>query len=205
MIKKAYSNLFNREPNYHCSLIYSNRLSPFNATITQRLKILEIKLSTSWQDIDEQIIIGCIQHLLCKLFRSKRHTQSINLYTNFIKNIPSITPKTKNDPTLNTSFNRINTILSIEKPNLCWGKPNRYKIASYNFHTDTITVSSLLKTSPQDILDYVMYHEALHKYHKFTLKNGRNRYHTKKFRQDEAQFPNAATIELKLKEFLRKI
>jgi hypothetical protein len=49
------------------------------------------------------------------------------------------------------------------------------------------------------MMDYVMYHEMLHKKHKFSSKGSRIMHHTKEFRSSESAFPNSEIIEKRLR------
>ncbi|MBR9692917.1 M48 family metallopeptidase [Candidatus Woesearchaeota archaeon] len=62
------------------------------------------------------------------------------------------------------------------------------KLGHYEYATDTISISTALKEAPE-LLDYVLYHEMLHKKHKFTeSKGGNTRSHTKAFRDEEKKY-----------------
>jgi hypothetical protein len=52
-------------------------------------------------------------------------------------------------------------------------------------------------------LDYLMYHELLHKHHRFHHKNGRSSFHFRDFRNDESLYPNQKDIDLEIEHFLR--
>ncbi len=126
----------------------------------------------------------------------------MDLYNTFIKKLASVTPKTNVDPYLLDSFNRVNEKYFngfIEMPNLVWGSASTTKLGSYDFKTDTITISSILKNK-DELIDYVMYHEMLHKKHKFKSNQGRHLFHSTKFKHDEKQFENAQQIEKQLKK-----
>ena len=62
------------------------------------------------------------------------------------------------------------------------------------YATDTVTLSKAL-AHDLELVDYVMYHELLHKKHKFTSKNGKSRHHTKEFRIAEKRYPNQELME----------
>jgi predicted metal-dependent hydrolase len=207
LIKESFQRLFpEKEFNYLTNLEYNRRLSNFNANVRLERNNLSINLNLQWKDIEDEIKIGLIQSLLLKLFKQKTDTQNIDLYNNFIKKIPILTPKTKTHPTLESSFNRVNQDFfqdTIEQPNLTWGTASRRKLASYNFHDDTITVSTIFKDSKEEVLDYLMYHELLHKYHKFNNKNGRSHYHTPKFKNDENLYPQKKEIDLEINQIIR--
>ena len=115
----------------------------------------------------------------------------------FLKKVHLAVPKEKIDPILEKSFDRVNDKYfygMIEKPNLVWGKKSFRKFGSYDYGSDTISISRSLEPHPR-LLDYVMYHEALHKKHKFTTSGARTRHHTSEFRKSEKRFENAAEME----------
>jgi hypothetical protein len=207
LIKESFSRLFpEREFSCETEMEYNRRLSRFNANIHYNQKKIKINLNLQWKDIDDEIKIGLIQHLLLKIFKKRTSTPNIELYNNFVRNIPMLTPKTKSDPTLDQSFYRVNEKFFysvLDKPNLTWGRDSFRKLASYNFHDDTVTVSTLFNDARQEVLDYLMYHELLHKYHKFKHKDGRSSFHTKAFREDEKRYPNHEDIEKELNLIIR--
>tara|TARA_Y100000310_G_scaffold246570_1_gene251896 strand:- start:1180 stop:1845 length:666 start_codon:yes stop_codon:yes gene_type:complete len=202
LIQESYERLFPNKPfQYQTKLGYNRRLGDFNANIRFHKNTIEINLNLQWKDIDNEIKIGLIQHLLLKIFKKKTSTPNINLYNNFVKNIDILTPKTKSDPILEQSFLRVNEQFfynQLIQPNLQWGQDSYRKLASYNYHNDTVTVSTLFQNTETKILDYLMYHELLHKHHKFNHKNGRSSYHNKEFKEAEKLYPNQADIEKQL-------
>ncbi len=207
LIQQSYQRLFpNRDFNYQTKLEYNRRLSPFNANIMLYGKLLTVKMNLQWKNVDEEIKIGLIQHLLTRIFKSKRKTVNIDFYHNFLKNIPDITPKTKSDPHLEKSFLRINEQFffnQMEQPNLTWGRKSLRKLAHYNLQSDTVVVSTIFKNAPLEQLDYIMYHELLHKKHKFEQKGTKSCYHTKAFKEDEAKFPKLKMIEKEISCLVR--
>ena len=108
---------------------------------------------------------------------------------------------------LEKSFDRVNERYFynlLEKTNLKWGYPSLSKLGSYEYGTDTIMISKVLENTDKEILDYIMYHEMLHKKHKFTRKNNRNYHHTPEFRKKEKEFENSKLIEKKLRNLLTR-
>ncbi|MBU0457296.1 MAG: hypothetical protein ABH824_06405 [Nanoarchaeota archaeon] len=206
IIQESYQRLFpEKEFFYQTEIEYNRRLSNFNANIRLHKNKIKVNLNLQWKDIDKEIKIGLIQSLLLKIFKKRKNSANIDLYNNFIKNIPILTPKNKIDPTLEKSFHRVNERFfynNLEKPNLAWGSDSRRKLASYNFHNDTITVSTLFIDVGSEILDYLMYHELLHKHIKFKHKNGRSSFHTKEFRKAESQYPNQNNIEKQINRII---
>jgi predicted metal-dependent hydrolase len=207
LIKQSFQRLFpDKEFSYQTEMEYNRRLKDFNANIHFHRNKIKVNLNLQWKDIDDEIKIGLIQFLLLKIFKKKTSTPNINLYNNFVKNIPTLTPKTNIDPELELSFERMNQLFlneELEKPNLIWGRKTFRKLAHYNFHDDSITVSETFRDSPQHIIDYLMYHEMLHKHFKFTNKNGRASYHSKEFKQAEAEYPNQKAVEEEITQIIR--
>ena len=163
-------------------------------------------MNLEWKSIDEEIKIGLIQHLLLRIFKKKANTTNIDIYTNFTKNIHILTPKTKIDPHLEESFNKVNNLFfqnNLEKPNLIWGRNSKRKLACYNFHNDTISVSTIFQNQDTNVLNYIMYHEMLHKHFKFKQNNSRHSYHTKEFRQAEKLYPEYKKIEKQINSIIR--
>ena len=208
LIQESFQRLFpEKEFPYQAEMEYNRRLADFNANIRLEPRKIKVNLNLQWKDIDREIKIGLIQHLLLRILKTRANTPNIDLYNNFIKNIPILTPKTKSDPLLETSFNRVNHLFlsnSVEKTNLTWGTASLRKLASYNFHTDTITVSTLFADAKQEILDYLMYHEMLHKHHKFKHNYGRNSFHNPAFKEDEKRYPHHELIETEIESIIRK-
>jgi len=211
LIEESYKRLYpEKEFNYLTDIKYSGKFRSFNANIRCRGNHITLNLSKDWKNIDPEITIGLVQELLIKLFKSKKHTKNIDMYTHFIKSLHNYVPKTKNDPVLESSFIRINDRYFdglLEKPNLEFGKRSFTKLGCYSYATDTVTISSALKDD-LELVDYIMYHELLHKKHQFYSKNGRNFHHTHLFREKERSFPNAELLEkrlkrLKIKNFFR--
>jgi len=115
----------------------------------------------------------------------------MDLYNSFVRNLHLAIPKTKIDSALKESFDRMNQTYfdnSVEIANLVYAGTSDRKLGSYNYKTDTIKISKVFKDLPQRYLDYVMYHEMLHKKHKFKDKNGRSFYHTGQFKKDEKKY-----------------
>ena len=141
-----------------------------------------------------------------KLFKDKKDTLYTELYADFIRNVANYTPKIHTDEMLEKSFHRINEQLfegKLEQPNLKWGKHSRRQLGLYDYHSDTITISSIFKDH-LDVVDYIMYHELLHKDEKFTHKKGRSHHHTKTFREREQAYPHYKEMEKKIEHILSR-
>lgn len=185
---------------------YSGKFKLYNANVTRTPFSLNFKLSKAWRKIDDKIKIGLIQSLLAKIYKTKVNTMNIDLYNSFTKHIHVAIPKTKIEPMLKESFERVNEKYfnsQMEMPNLVWGHASKATLGTYNYHSDTISISSIFKQGPDIFIDSVMYHEILHKKLKFYSKNNKNYHHTSAFRSREKEFENQKIVEHELKNYLR--
>ena len=108
---------------------------------------------------------------------------------------------------LEVSFNRVNETFfngMLDIPNLQWGSGSTTKLGSYEYGSDTITISTIFTDTKRELLDYVMYHEMLHKKFKFESKNGRTLHHSPEFKRMEAKFPNRDLMESEISNLARK-
>jgi len=88
--------------------------------------------------------------------------------------------------------------------NLQWGTNSTSKLGCYEYGSDTITISTIFQFSDPILLDYVMYHEMLHKKFKFESKNGRTLHHSPEFKRMEAKFPNHELMEKEISKLARR-
>jgi hypothetical protein len=203
MIQEAFKGIYpEKELDYDCSIKYSRRFKGYNANvkIDKWKKRLTFNLSRQWKEVSRDIRIGLLQELMVKIFKKRAKTLNMEFYNNFLKNVHIAVPKTKTHPVLRESFDRINERFfngMIEVPNLELGSASISKLGSYEYGTDTISISRML-ADRLELLDYVMYHEMLHKKYKFNSKNGRSYHHTSEFRKKEKSYPDSAEIEKKL-------
>jgi len=202
----AFKELFpEKELNKEIQLNYSAKFKPYNANVKYGPYKIIFNLSKNWKELSEDIQIGLIQGLFLKIYKEKKTTINIQLYSHFIKNISKYSKTTNIDVFLKASFDRMNDKYFfgfLEVPNLVWGQESFRKLGSYEYSTNTITISTILKDEIL-LLDYVMYHEMLHKSLNYKSKNGRNYHHTTEFKRKERQFEDK-DIESKLVYFLRK-
>lgn len=92
-------------------------------------------------------------------------------------------------------FNRVNQFYfngEIDPPHLKWGdRVTHRKFGHYSYATDTVVISKSLDTEtiPDYVLDYLMYHELLHKKVGFQSTGNRRLAHTTEFKEMEKEFP----------------
>lgn len=211
ILDSAYVALFDRSSEeYNLSLRYSGRFKDYNANVSYRGRNYLFSLSSEWKGVSLDIVIGVIQHLMLKAFSGANYKMTLNieLYNDFLKQIHKYKVKTKIDPFLKIVFDRVNLKYFsglIEMTNLEWGAKSIRTLGHYSYGSDTITISRIFEGVSLDdieLLDFVMYHEMLHKKHKFTSSStGRNLHHSSAFRRDEKRFSNYSFVERRLGEF----
>ena len=206
--EEAYNELYpDKEVNFNFSLKYSRKFKPYNANVRRYGNNLVFHLSKDWKKISKEIQIGLLQELLTKILKDKKKTMNMELYTMFLKNVHIAIPKTKTDSILEASFNRNNESFfsgMLDIPNLEWGSDSTSKLGSYEYGSDTITISSIFRFADPVLLDYVMHHEMLHKKFKFESKNGRTLHHSPQFKKMEAKFPNRDFMEKEISKMARR-
>jgi hypothetical protein len=108
-------------------------------------------------------------------------------------------------------FERVNQAYfqgQMDQPNLTWNKTLTHrKFGHYQANTDTVMLSiSLDKSStPAYVIEFVMYHELLHKQLGVVTNRGRRYAHTKAFREAEARFPQQEQAQAYLNKLSLKI
>ncbi len=208
LVREAFNTVFPEKPYaYSAEVRYSGRFRGYNANIrlNKLQKRLVLNLSRQWKTVSRDIQLGLVQHLLCRLFKEKRRTTQMDLYNYFLKSVPSTIAKTRSHPVLEASFRRVNELQFnglLDQPNLVIGN-GITKLGSYDLGTDTVSISSILLEYPR-LLDYVMYHELLHKKHQFKGFGLKRTFHSSKFRQDEKSYPNSAALEKELSRLVSK-
>ena len=207
IIIDAFEDLFPEKniEEFNFRINYNDRFKPYNANVKYTRNSFVFNLSKKWKRVSREIQIGLLQELLLKVFREKKKTFNIDLYNNFMKKIHIAVPKTRIDPFLEESFDRINEkyfVGMVEKPNLVWHSSIR-RLGSYEYGSDAISISKVLEND-ESALDYVMHHEMLHKKLKFDSSNGSCRHHTKAFRELERKFENSHELEERLKSITRR-
>ena len=206
LVEQAFNDIFPEKDleNYNLKIKYTDKFKPYNANVRYTKNSLQFNLSKKWRNISKEIQMGLMQGLMLRIFKEKKATTNIDLYNSFMKNLHISIPKINNDPFLGESFNRVNEKYFfglVERPNLTWHDSIR-RLGSYEYGTDTISMSKVLGADT-NLLDYVMYHEMLHKKHKFHCKNGRIHHHTKEFREMERKFDNSQEMEERIKGLVR--
>ncbi len=108
-------------------------------------------------------------------------------------------------------FERINRIYfhnQLKQPHLTWNRQLTYRtFGHYQYPTDTLMISRSLDlpNTPVFVLDFVMYHELLHKKMGYNLVNGRRYGHTPAFRKEERKFKKYQEAKDYMKKLSRSL
>jgi hypothetical protein len=102
------------------------------------------------------------------------------------------------------AFGRVNEeyLGGMDPPRLTWNRTFAgRKFGHYDPLRDTVMVSATLDRDsvPEFVVDFIMYHELLHKKHGIDWRNGQARTHTPAFRQEERHFAQFSEAEAVLK------
>ena len=193
---EAYEGLYHKTPRKKMVVEYSGRFRDFGANITSNTYTNSIvfRLSKEFLELGDEIQIGVMQHLLCKLYKSKKkQTLEMDLYNSFLKKVgeyESAGGGEIEDAELQAAFEKINVTYFdnyMLQPTIKWKGNSCSHLGLYSFSNDTVTISNALRGAGE-VMEYVLYHELLHKKHKFDHKNGRTHSHTPAFRKDERKF-----------------
>ena len=107
---------------------------------------------------------------------------------------------------LEQAFERVNRDLfqsGMPRPRLTWSRGETYReFGHYQPSSDTVSISRSLDSAqvPEFVLDYVVFHELLHKQMGMKLASGRLYSHTPAFRRAERTFPRYAEAKAYLQE-----
>lgn len=110
---------------------------------------------------------------------------------------------------LQQSFERVNAAYfqgQQPRPRLTWSRSfTQRKYGHYDPVRDVVMLSVSLDRAdvPAFVVDFVLYHELLHKRHGVNWRNGRAQFHTADFRQAEQQFAQHVEAERLLAQLAR--
>jgi hypothetical protein len=205
LVQQAFRELYPDKEMPGMELKYSRAFNGYNANVKYSRTLMRFNLSYAWKDVSEDIKIGLLQSLLNKIYKTSIKTINIELYEIFLKKVPSFTKKTESEPVLEESFKRMNEAYfagMMLQPNLRFGGENFRTLGTYNYNEDTIMISQILMKD-QNLMDYVMYHEMLHKKLRSEKRGKRTIHHSRHFRELERQYHDK-DAEKKLQAFVRR-
>ncbi len=111
---------------------------------------------------------------------------------------------------LAASFERVNAAYfssEMPRPRLTWSRQvTGYKFGHFDHAHDTLMVSCSLDSPdvPAYVVDFLVYHELLHRKHGARWKNGRQAFHTPQFRRREKQFEQYAQAQTVLTQLAKR-
>ncbi|BAY78283.1 hypothetical protein NIES25_47540 [Nostoc linckia NIES-25] len=143
----------------------------------------------------ESALLGKSQNntRIIKAFASTQEYSNVLLELDLIAEVLAENPQGK-FYNLDELFNKVNHeyfAASLAKPRLAWSRINTYrKLGHYESARDRVVISLTLDDAkvPEFVVEFVLYHELLHKYHGTEWIQGRRMVHTKEFRASESQF-----------------
>ncbi len=130
---------------------------------------------------------------LIRSFASSQEYRNVLMELDLIADVIAENPQ-GNCYNLNELFEKLNHEYfgaSLTRPRLVWSQIKTYcKFGHYEPARDRIVMSLTLDDAsiPEFVIEFVLYHELLHKLHGTKWVNGRSRVHTPEFRAYECQF-----------------
>ena len=111
---------------------------------------------------------------------------------------------------LAASFDRVNAAYfggKMARPRLTWNRTfTGRKFGHYDWILDTVMVSRTLDSAdvPGFVVDFLVFHELLHKFHGLHWVNGRSYAHTAEFKQSELKFTRFHEAEAILQKLAKE-
>lgn len=147
------------------------------------------------QALVESTLLGKSQNntQIIRAFASTEEYSNVLLELDLIAEVMAENPQGK-FYNLDELFNKVNHeyfFSSLAKPRLAWSRINTYrKLGHYESARDRVVISQILDDAkvPEYVIEFVLYHELLHKYHGTKWVQGKRMVHTKEFRISESQF-----------------
>jgi len=180
--------------------LYSFRIQP-DATAL-------VRFHSRFREAGAEVFLQAAHLMLCRTRTARRNVERA-AYDAFVQNIRPedfelpgarrASPRARSGPgrfrSLDESFERVNTAYfdgKLAKPKLCWSpKRSRRILGTYQDRTDRLIASRIFDDLrvPLFVLDYLMYHELLHKHLGVGRRmDGRRCMHGPEFRKLERRY-----------------
>ena len=192
-------------------------------TVELKKNVLTIRISQTLQTAPENIlrVLGLI--MLLKIFRYRANRELNRAYRQYIREhiIPQHETRHRSPSqrythagkyyNLNKLFDKINQVYfkgQLKRPLIGWSlNPSYRRIGFYVREKDLLVISRIFdsKKVPQEIVEFLLFHEMLHIAIPVSEKNGRRRIHPPEFLQREKMFPNYDNIQRWLKKNIRRL
>lgn len=177
-------------------------------SIRKRKGKILIRISDTFYDAPQDVLLALGRILLAKLKRNPVSKKDRAVYSRYVageelqekaatllsgrrRSVPIVEG---NHRSLTDSFQRVNATYfggSMKKPTVTWGRAQaRRTLGRYDPQRDVVSISPVLDSRevPEEFLDFIMYHELLHKKHGLQERGGRLWAHTLEFKRDEKKF-----------------
>ncbi len=178
----------------HISHLYKGTIGPLEATA---------QINEAFVNANDEILAALVR--LVFLGRNQEDSQAIKEYalseeySEVVLELDLMADTKAENPqgkyyNLDTLFQNINREYfggKMVKPRLTWNRAfTKRKFGHYERWRDRVVLSISLDSDrvPQYVVEFVLYHELLHKQHEGKWVNGRLKVHTPEFRQDEQKF-----------------
>jgi len=174
--------------------LYKGKISSIAASIMISEGFINAP-NTVLQALVESTLLGKNQNntQIIRTFASTEEYSNILLELDLIAEVMAENPQGK-FYNLDELFDKVNHeyfLSTLAKPRLAWSRINTYrKLGHYESARDRVVISLTLDDAkiPEFVVEFVLYHELLHKYYGTEWVQGKRMVHTKEFRASESKF-----------------
>ncbi|BAZ24324.1 hypothetical protein NIES4073_52190 [Kalymmatonema gypsitolerans NIES-4073] len=190
----------------HLTGIYKCKRSLVEATLTLSEGFINANDETLEALVKAALFGKCQQTTqLIRDYAASEESSSVLIELDLITEVIVENPRGKcyNLDELFDKVNREYFACSLVKPRLIWSQINTYrKLGHYEPAKNRVMIALTLDDAriPEFVVEFVLYHELLHKSHGATWVNGRRMVHTPEFRRDERKFKLYKEAEESLKK-----
>ena len=181
---------------------------------------IRIKVNEHFRQAPDKIVEHLAIILLAKVYRVRVERNIRADYNNYVEILRESLPVKKHNRLdsyksmgkrfdLIKMFEQINDLYfenNLRMPTLGWSREKSYwRLGFYDKERNLLVISRVFDQSgiPEEVVQYLLYHEMLHIHFPSDRKNGRRVIHPPKFRKTEKQFPHYEDIQNWLKLNLR--
>ena len=192
-------------------------------SIRKRNGRIYMRISDVFSDAPQDVLLSVGRILLAKLNKNQVTRKDRIIYNQYVTNEKLQEKASKLILTrrkrvkiikgryrdLDKSFERVNREYfdsAMDKPVLTWSmKRAKRTLGRYDPERDIVFISRMLDSTkvPEELLDFIMYHELLHKKHGIKREGRRRRIHTPQFKDDEKKFRNYEKMKTLMKKLAR--
>jgi len=183
---------------------------------------IRIKVNEQFRHAPDKILEFLAIILLARVYGTRVDRDIRDKYNNYVETLRESLPVRKHNRldaytpegdvyNLSGIFNHLNRLYfenNLKMPTIGWSRNNsHWRLGFYDKERNLLVISRLFDNSsvPEEIVQYLVYHEMLHIYFPSERKNGRRVIHSAQFRETERQFPEYQDIQDWLKLNLRKL